>query len=204
MGRKVGNILANRRPPGFGPQFNLIHNIDEADKSVPTLIIGLDEATKLIPDFSVLNENYDDGMLWWAFAKTERRSEHEDTVQRFRSHALKLALSGIRYEYVDFICYSLDRVKSFIRFMDSPKRKTVFVTREGRFAFIYCADYSVVWGLSLTLCDYIGVNHKKVISRIRSNPSNEIIADTSFMDSAMRRMVGDDTHYIAPLYNIML
>ena len=204
MSGKIGNIVSSRRPPGFGPQFNLVQDIKDEDKNLPTLVIGYDNASKMIDGFSVLDtRSYDNGRVWWAFKKTERRSEHESVLSEFRTYAIKKALGEIKYVYIDFICYSTERVKALISFMYSPKSKFIFVTRNDSFMFIYCPEYPVVWGISLSLCEYIGISAVKVINKVVSNRFNELIRGTSFIDRELRKHIGNDTHYIPALYYIL-
>lgn len=201
MARKLANIVCDRMPKEFGPMYAQASDFAGVDKTLPTLVIGVKKGTDCIEGLSLLQTRYD-GDVWWTFSRRERRSDYDKVVSEFKRHALRNALDSVRYEYVDFVCYSTDRVKAFIRFMRGGDGKVVFLTRGSRFAFIYCPRYSVVWGLSLSLCDYIGVDRHKVVRKIKQNSKNEIIAETSFIDSETRAILGNDTHLIPVIYDI--
>ena len=202
MSKKIANIVSDRPLKYFGPLYSQTTNINAIDKTLPTLVVGIKKATECINGLSLIQTRYD-GDVWWTFSRTERRSDFESVVSEFKKHALRKVLDGVRYEYVDFICYPQKRVKSFIRYMKNNDKKIVFLTRGSRFAFIYSPKYSVVWGLSLSLCDYIGVDRHKVVRKIKSNRHNEIISDTSFINSEVRSILGNDTHLITAVYDLI-
>jgi hypothetical protein len=62
----------------------------------------------------------------------------------------------------------------------------------------------MVFGLSLTLFEYMGVNRKKIVSLVGRNRNNIFIHNTGFMDGEIRGVVGYNTHYILPLASVFL
>lgn len=176
--------------------FNKVASFSDIDPSLPTLIVGMETASENIKDFSILKRL--EGDVWWTFSKRERRNEYVEDLKKFKCKVLFDYLSSVKYEYVNFTCYELSRLKKFIRYIDGEDEKTFFFTKESRFAFIYSAKYNRVWGLSLSLCDYIGVDRKKVIGRIKSNRHNRVMNGVSFADDDIRDVIGDNTHLILP------
>jgi hypothetical protein len=82
--------------------------------------------------------------------------------------------------------------------MKGGDKKLCLLTKDSRFIFIYSEKYNTVWGLSLSLCDYIGICRKKVAKRIRENKNNIFMNGISFSDGDIRKIIGDDTHLILP------
>lgn len=198
MQKKLGNIVDVNENTVYDPMFNKVHSMDEIDPSLPTIIVGMDLASENIDAtaFSVIDRF--SGDVCWTFTKRERRSENAEDLSRFKKMVLMSYLSSVKYEYVNFTCYTLGKLKKFIKYINGDDEKTFFLTKEGRFAFIYSERYLTVWGLSLSLCDYIGIDRKKVIQKIKSNSHNHIMNGVSFADDDIRSMIGDNTHLILP------
>lgn len=194
---KLGNIVDESAKTVYDVIFNKVSSFDERDKSLPTLIIGMDLAKSVITNFSVLNRG--NGNLRWTFSKTERRSENTNDLINFKKYCIERFGERFRYKYVNFTCYPLSRIKKFVAYLYGDDEKVCFLTRDSRFVFIFSEKFKTVWGLSLSLCDYIGVNRKKVIGKMKQNIHNMFINGVSFSDDGIRSIIADDTHLIPVL-----
>lgn len=199
--RKLANIVVNGKRNTFGNIYNVTGSCEGVDSSLPTLYIGVETARKCIDGFNILKKHYPEQRCWWTFSKNERRDDHDNDIRKFQEDVMLDALSGVRYEYVDFISYTGRRLKRFIRYVMSDSDKICFVTKGMNFVFIYDVSLGCVFGLSLALCEYCGVDSRKVLGRIRKNRRNRFIRDTSFLTDDARKIIGDNTHYILPLYD---
>jgi hypothetical protein len=197
MQRKLGNIVDDNEKTIYDDIFNKVSSYNDIDTSLPTLVVGIELAREIIPDFSILHRG--DGDLFWTFTKRERRSENADDLAKFKRLCVRRYADTFRYDYVSFTCYPYSRMKKFINYINGDDNKMCFVTKDSRFVFIFSSRYKVVWGLSLSLCDYINVDKKKVLQRLRSNPNNHFVNGVSFADPDIRNIIGDDTHLIPPL-----
>lgn len=191
MNKIVGCVISNSRLKEFKSECWSY----EVVEGLPILYVGYDNASENINCFDVTRRVYD-GDVWWCFGKTERRKDYLDTVGKFKAAAFHKAAASVKYEYVDFTCYPMHRIKAFIKYIKGGDRKVCFVTRGRQFVFIYSEKYNTVWGLSLTLCEYIGVDSGKVLSQMKTNRKNVFIKDTSFIDKEIREIIGNDTHFI--------
>lgn len=196
--KKLGNIVSDAKMVIDNKLFNHYTSIKDVDNDLPTLIIGLKKAQENIKSFSILQKQYNN--IWWTFAKRERRKEYNDDLQNFKIYVVKRFLKNIRYEYVEFTCYSLQKTKKFIQYIYGKDKKICFLTRDSKFMFIYSPKYQCVWGLSLTLCDYIGIDKHKVINKVRSNKNNQFIYGINSLDSEIKAFIKNDTHFIPPLF----
>lgn len=196
---KIGNIVTQSNKHGFGAEFNVVTDCSEIIQGLPTLIIGVNEAKKCIENFNILKKNYDNGKMWWTYKKTERRCDYEDDVNSFIEYAVSKLRKNIRYEYIDLMNYKLERVKKLIRYIDSNERKKLMFSKNGLFLFIYSEKYKVIFGLSLSFCEYIGIKKEKVIARIKQNKNNRFVYDFSSIDSRIRNILGSETHCIVAL-----
>ena len=194
MQRKLGNIIDTNEKTMYDDIFNKVSSFDDRDVSLPTLIVGMDLAKSIVNDFSILSRG--DGNLRWTFTKRERRSENMEDLSKFKKYCIKSFSEQFRYQYVNFTCYPYSKLKNFINYINGKDSKMCFLTKDSRFLFIFSEKYRMVWGLSLSLCDYIGVDKKKVISKIKENTHNRFVNGISFADENMRSIIGDDTHLI--------
>lgn len=198
--QKLGNIVVKNLPKNDDDLFNYVSDYTKIDNKLPTLIIGLENAQRFIPSFTILQKIYNEGMLYWTFSKRERRDEHNWDLKQFKNYAIMLFLSKIKYEYINFTCYSLHKIKQLIKYLKGKDKKVCFITRNSKFIFIYSERYKCVWGLSLTLCEYIGVNKSKVLKSLRKNENNVFINGNFEPNEEIKDIIKHNTHYILPLY----
>ena len=192
---KIACIISPRRPKEFQSECWSTEIVD----GLPVLYIGIDNASKNIDNFDPTVQTYGKD-VWWTFGKMERRGDYLKTVAKFKEYSLRRLADSVRYEFVDITCYTDERKKAFFKYIDSSDKKTCFVTHGASFVFIYSRKYSTVWGLSLSLCEYIGMDAKKIMGRIHRNENNTFAETSRFMDAEMRKIIGDDTHLIPVLY----
>ena len=196
--KKIGNIITKSKKNVFGDMFNVVKSFDEAIEGIPTLIIGVEEARKHINGFNILTKQYDN--VWWTFAKTERRCEYEDDIISFYKYVILYGMEKIKYTYIDLINYKLNSIKKVINFLRDNTKKFIFLTRNSNFMFIYSEKYSTVFGISLELCEYLGVRKQKIFKLLKNV---EYIHDTSFITSDLRKVIGGNTHYIPILHTYL-
>lgn len=203
MTRKLGNILTGSRLAEYDAIFNKCMTCDETDNGLPTLIIGLSKARGCIDNFDILRKDYPEQNKWWTYAKTEKRSDYLNDMVRFHEYCIRREVESVEYEYVDFTSFPLSRIRKFVRYMYSSDPKICLLTKESKFVFIYSRRYRKTWGLSLTLCEYVGIDRHKVVSRIKSNRYNRFPPVYSSLSTETKRIVSDNVHAILPLYDAL-
>lgn len=202
MKKFLGNIVTAYKKEKFSPFFNVVKTMKETITDIPTLIVGLENARENIDGFSILTKKYNDDLVWWTYKKTERKYEFDDDIASFYSFCTNYYLEKCEYYYINLPQYTYSKVKRFIKFVKSPVRKLCFQTRDSNFVFIYDTVSHYVFGLSITLLEYMGIPKAKVIKKIKSNKNNVFIYDTSFIDSNLRVSINNNTHYILPLAEV--
>ena len=198
--QKIANIVTSGRKTEFSDIYNVVSSCEYIDETLPTLYIGLNNAKKCIKNFSILQKEYKEQNCWWTFSKNERRNDYVNDLELFQRDVILHSVNIVRYEYVDFIKYSRKRIVNFIKYIYSDAKKLCFITRGGCFIFIYDEKLKIVFGLSLSLLEYLNINRYKVINKIKSNVNNKFIVNTSFLKSDVKGIIGNNTHYILPLY----
>ena len=196
--KKLANIYTKSKKNTFGEIFNVVSKYDDIIEGLPTLIIGFENAKQYIPDFNIIKKQY--GNIWWTFTKTERRCEYEDDIIKFYKYAILSSMEKTKYVYVDLINYKLSSIKKVIKFLKDGSLKYIFLTKNNHFMFIYSEVYNTVFGISLELCECLGVEKQKIYKLIKNT---KYIHNTKFMDNDIRKVVGSNTHYILPLYTYL-
>ena len=196
--KKLANIVTKSKKNTFGNIFNVVNDYGDIIEGIPTLIIGIDEAKKHIENFTILNKVYGD--IWWTFGKTERRCEYEDDIIEFYNYTILNGMKKTKYVYIDLINFKLSSIKKVIKFLKGYTKKYIFLTKNSHFMFIYSEVYNTVFGLSLELCEYLGIKKQKIYKLIRDG---EYIHNTKFIDDNIRKVIGSNTHYILPLYTYL-
>ena len=199
--KKLANILDENNTTKYDKIFNKCTSLEEIDVTLPTLVIGIETAKKYVDGFSMFNRNGKNGGFSWTFARNERRKEHNEDLFNFKKSVILDKVSEIKYEYIEFPCYPIGKTMRFIEYMNGSDKKLCFLMRDSNFVFIYSRKYKHVFGLSLSLCEYCGIDKSKVVGKIKSNPNNKIINGLNYIDEETRRIIGDNIHYMLPLYD---
>ena len=204
MAQKLGNILTGSRLAEFDKIFNKCMACEETDNGLPTLIIGLTKAKDCIDNFDILRKDYPEQNKWWTYAKTEKRSDYLNDLARFHQFCIRREVESVEYEYVDFTSFPLSRIKKFVAYiLKSSDPKLCLLTKDSKFIFIYSRRYRKTWGLSLTLCEYVGIDRHKVVERIKQNRYNRFPKAYSTLSTDTKRIVGDNVHAILPLFDAL-
>lgn len=201
--RYIGNIVTSYSADKFPKFFNVVKECSDQIDGIPTIVIGLEEARKCIEGFSILKKKYDNGDLWWTYKKTERKYEFDVNIKDFYDFCFARFFKNIQYFYLDIPKYRYNTLKKLLKWIREDSYKLCFLTRESNFVFIYDMEAKVVFGLSLTLMEYMGVERRKVVQLIRSNKYNHFVYDTSFLTPETRMAIKDNTHLILPLASIL-
>lgn len=196
--KKIANILTTNNKLELGEAYNICRCMDCLDDTLPTLIIGYDNAQEYIKGFNILKKDYPEQNLYWTFKKTERRDEHNEDLKKFCNKVLKEQAEKAKYEYIDILNMGYRRISNLIKYIDGTDHKRVLFIKG--FVFIYSERYSVVWGLSLKLCGFLGIRKMKIIDRIKRNINNHII-DFKEVPADIKKNVDNNLHWLLPLYD---
>ncbi len=197
----IGNIITGYSKDKFPSFFNITKKYGDRLPNIPTIIVGLEEARANIQDFLIIKKQYGD--IWWTYKKTERKYEFDKDIEEFYDFCFRKFLSDVKYFYLNLPKYRYNDVKRIYGWLKSNELKLCFLTRDSNFIFIYDIGKNTVFGLSLTLCEYIGVERKKVVRLIKTNRNNRFVYDTGFISSDVRNIITNNTHYILPLASVL-
>lgn len=167
--------------------------------SLPTLIIGKENAKKVFGDSLSFIDRSSDEMLSWTFMKTENRQNFENDLESFNKRIINRIKSDFHYSSFDLICASRFAIKKLIGYFNSDIKKFIYVTDKQIYTYANHGRKNVI-GLSLDEIRYLGVNPEKVIERLRKNPNCVVIDDDSFLNHETKSYFQNISIYIPYLY----
>ena len=100
---KVANIVSKTKV-SVSNNFNVVNTIDDIINGLPTLIVGYQETKNLFPDFDVTNMKVTNS-VYWTPSKIEKRSQFEESIDKFIDLIFLDLVKDIKYIFVDPIQY---------------------------------------------------------------------------------------------------
>lgn len=193
--KALGSIVSKRKIKDTVGFVEVVNDITEVSgQTNPILVIGLNEAKKIAPSFSILNKKIDKE-VFWTYGKTEKRDEHEKDIKKFYEYVLNKVVNEVPYYYVNLLTLKYNKAKNLINIINNNILKYIYINNN--IIYIYYNNY--ILGISLTIAEYMGIKREKILSRIRSNPQNIVSYTDSFLDTNMRKVI-NNKKYVIPYF----
>ena len=193
--QKLGTIVSKRAIKDVVGFVEVVKDMESVnDSTKPILVIGLEEAKKQGKEFSILNKRLDSN-LFWTFGKTERRTDHERDIQNFYEYVLNKSIKNIKYYYINIFKLRYNKVKKLLDIIYNTNKKYIYINND--IIYIYYNNYLLV--ISLTMTDYMGVDRKKIIRKLRQNKYNIVYYHNTFLDEKMKE-IANKKQYILPYF----
>lgn len=193
--KALGSIVSKRKIKDTVGFVEVVNDITEVSgQTNPILVIGLNEAKKIAPSFSILNKKIDKE-VFWTYGKTEKRDEHEKDIKKFYEYVLNKVVNEVPYYYVNLLTLKYNKAKNLINIINNNILKYIYINNN----IIYIYYNSYILGISLTIAEYMGIKREKILSRIRSNPQNIVSYTDSFLDANMRKVI-NNKKYVIPYF----
>lgn len=193
--QKLGTIVSKRAIKDVVGFVEVVKDMESVnDSTKPILVIGLEEAKKQGKEFSILNKRLDSN-LFWTFGKTERRTDHERDIQNFYEYVLNKSIKNIKYYYINIFKLRYNKVKKLLDIIYNTNKKYIYINND--IIYIYYNNY--ILGISLTMTDYMGVDRKKIIRKLRQNKYNIVYYHNTFLDEKMKE-IANKKQYILPYF----
>lgn len=197
--RYIANIIAAKNSKiSIDIPVKKCQSIEDTHLLLPTLIIGYENAKYTIKCFNILKKDYPEQNLYWTYSKTEKRCDYDSDVERFCNIAIQNIINKIKYQYVNVFSIGYANVKNILYFVSSITLKTMLYKDNN--IFIFNKKENIIYGVSLEMCEYIGINTDKIIHKIKSNSANTIIDNISQLPYKVQNIIYDKEYYILPLY----
>lgn len=193
----IGRIISNKENIDTLDFVDVTKNIGSIDNFIPTLIIGKKKAEDIYgkENIKVLDKKITDNVSW-TFDKVERRNEYERDLKAFNDSLIKTIKKNIKYEFFNIYIEPISRIKKLISFIKSPKIKYIYIFND----HIYMYYKNIVYGISLSDIQYLGINKNRILRLLNSNTSNIIVENHDFLSKKMRQIIKEDKILIPYLY----
>lgn len=193
----IGRIISNKENIDTLDFVDVTKNIGSIDNFIPTLIIGKKKAEEIYgkENIKVLDKKITNNVSW-TFDKVERRNEYERDLKMFNDSLIKTIKKNIKYEFFNIYIEPISRIKKLISFIKSPKIKYIYIFND----HIYMYYNNVVYGISLSDIQYLGINKNRILRLLNSNSSNIIVENHDFLSKKMRQIIKEDKILIPYLY----
>jgi hypothetical protein len=193
----IGRIISNKENIDTLDFVDVTENIGSIDNFIPTLIIGKKKAEEIYgkENIKVLDKKITNNVSW-TFDKVERRNEYERDLKAFNDSLIKTIKKNIKYEFFNIYIEPISRIKKLISFIKSPKIKYIYIFND----HIYMYYKNIVYGISLSDIQYLGINKNRILRLLNSNSSNIIVENNDFLTKKMRQIIKEDKILIPYLY----
>ena len=190
--KKIGNIIVSSPNSKVDDCYNKFLSLSNVDNNLPTMIIGLKNAKQNIENFSIFKQEYRNNMLWWTFAKTEKRSDYDKDMQNFYEVCINNIINNIKYYNININELTYSKIKKLIKYIKNNNKKIYYIDNN-KFVFIYDIEKTKnIYGISLNTCAFYGISKEKILKLIVSNSKNEQIKNFYEIPNKVRRMVNDE------------
>ena len=200
MPKPITNIVTNLKRISFNFNYKKCKTLEEIDKSLPTLIIGYNEAKQMINGFNILKKGYPEQNLWWTFSKMEKRADYDKDIEGYYTVLINEMTKTVKYTLCDILTLSKEEKKKLWKYLSSDRNKLVY-NHFNKFLFIYDKELNEVFGLSLSTCRYLGCDTSELLAKIANIPNNKIINDFNSYPNEIKRKLQYNIHYMLPLYD---
>lgn len=189
--KKLGYIVTDKKINNVKDFVGVVNDISLTDPTKPVLLVGLENAKKNIENFSILKKKVNDN-LFWTFRKTEKRVDFENDINYFYNYIINNITKNIKYYYINILKLKYNKIKKLYNIIYSTDLKNIYISN----GMVYVPYESNILGFSLRILDYCRINEDKVLSRIKSNPSNRIIDDRDKYVFKLSRDLGNKKYAI--------
>lgn len=201
--KKLANIITTAKKVKFDLPVNKCEDLSCIDNTLPTLIIGYDLAKKNIENFNILKKFYPKQNLYWTFRRNERGVDYERDLEAFYTTVITEFCDSIKYILVDIIKINFKKARKCINFAKSDRKKLIF-NENNRFLYVFCEEFSTVFGFSLSTSKYCGINPKKIMKLFENNPNNEFIEDFSDVPYNIKHIIGEKIDKYMAFYHYFM
>lgn len=190
MQKYIGNIIVNKLNYKTDDCFKKCLSIFDIDKTLPTLIIGINKAKELISDFNILKREYSENMIWWTLSKNEKRIDYDKNINDFYNFCITKILEKVEYRNIDIFGLSYSKIKRCLNYVKNDAFEKRYYVDNNKFVFLYDKNY--VYGFSLNTAAFLGIDKRKIISMIDNNNKNKRIDNFYSIPNKIKKIIDDD------------
>lgn len=168
---------------------------------MPTLIIGKENAKKILGDSLSFIDRSPNNNLSWTYMKTENRQYFETDLEEFNQKIIDKIKENFKYTSFDLFRTNFNEIKRLLRFFKSSIRKYVYIDEKELYIYANTnPDKKIVFGISLDELEYVGIKREKIIDKIKSNNTCFTIESDSFIFRETKKYFSNISIYLPYLY----
>lgn len=193
----IGNIVTIDKIK-VDENFNVVDSFDKIIEGIPTLVIGIDNATQSYGDLNYIDRKIND-LNYWTFSKKEKRVLFEEDLFYFIENSYKHLTNTIEYIFVDVILFNERKIKKIFDKIKSFDKNISFLT--DKMVYIYSDKY--IFGFDLRQIKFINGDVDKFIDKIK-NTSVDFLSNNEILIEYKNNigMLDDELKFIPVLYSI--
>ena len=193
--KKLGYIVSKKKIKNVVDFVGVVNSVEDIDDPTkPFIIIGLNEAKEISPNFSILNKVLDVD-VFWTFGKTEKRTEYERDLKKFYKYVIDKYINNIKYYYINILNLKYNKIKKLYNIITSNDKKYIYTSNDMLYIFY---DNNIL-GISLRILKYLKIDIKKIFKLLYKNKNNIIYNTDSFLTNEMKKVI-TNKKYVIPYF----
>lgn len=166
----IANILTDKKFID-NDLYNVVSNKEELVDNIPTLVIGWGYTKEQYPNANILDWEIEKN-IFWTFGKRERNQRYDDTLKKFREHAIKVFIKSIDYTFINVIL-NHDLYSSLLDILNLCDEMNAYVVND--MLYLSCSEGRTVYGISLRDIEFLGYDKKTVFAILHKNKSVKMV-----------------------------
>ena len=164
----IANIVSGSVKYKFNRYINLCNSIDEIDCTIPTLIIGLANAKKILGENLKHFDREVTPLMRWTYSQTESRQTNEKDLQDFKKYILKCFKKRIEYQFVSILSNTGEDISKFKDFLRLNRDNIgAYFTEKSIFFALKDNEKIKVYGMSFDEMEWLGIKKKEAYLKFR-------------------------------------
>ena len=156
------------------------------DITMPTLIVGWENAKLLLGEKFNILENKVNDTLYWCFYKNEKRTIYDRVMNEFIRNIVLNLHKQIPYKSINIFRLNKSDVKNLLKSFYEIEQ-TVFISDKT----IYVYNKKLIYGISIEELEYFGIRKERIINIIMKFDKTKVFLDEKQLDYTVRYMFKD-------------
>ena len=163
-----------------------LSDFKERDITMPTLIVGWENAKLLLGEKFNILENKVNDTLYWCFYKNEKRTIYDRVMNEFIRNIVMNLHKQIPYKSINIFRLDKSDVKNLLKSFYEIEQ-TVFISDKT----IYVYNKKLIYGISIEELEYFGIRKERIINILMKFDKTKVFLDEKQLDYTVRYMFKD-------------
>lgn len=163
-----------------------LSDFKDRDITMPTLIVGWENAKLLLGEKFNILENKVNDTLYWCFYKNEKRTIYDRVMNEFIRNIVLNLHKQIPYKSINIFRLNKSDVKNLLKSFYEIEQ-TVFISDKT----IYVYNKKLIYGISIEELEYFGIRKERIINILMKFDKTKVFLDEKQLDYTVRYMFKD-------------